>query len=88
MGQMDKFGTPAGLKDGPRSMNHDGGSKGTRQDSGTSAPLKHSAASSKFSTGGGSMETTGSMAGLGKSANKGYESASTPMSKRALAQGK
>ena len=88
MGQMQKTGQEAALKGGPRTMNHDGGSNGTRQDTGTAAPLKQSPASNKFSTGGGSMQLTGVSADLGSTANKGYQSANTPMSKRSVAQSK
>lgn len=86
MGDYNQFGTKANLNDGPRSMEHSGGNKGTRQDFGVQAPLSSTPFSNKFNTGGGTRQDFGTKANLGTTPVKGYQSANTPLSKRTVKQ--
>lgn len=86
MGEYNKFGTGAPLKDGPRSVEHTGGGGGQREDFGSKAALDRTPSSNKFHSGGGSREDFGSKAPLGSTPIKGYQSANTPMSKRSIKQ--
>jgi hypothetical protein len=88
---IQKIGTQANLKDGPRNAELDKFAGGTIQAIGTQANLKESPVGLQDMIGrsvGGTIQSLGTAANLNKTPQKGWDTPSTPMSNRAVKQSK
>lgn len=83
---LQKQGTEANLKDGPRNVELDSFSGGQIQKTGDSANLKGVVGLKDFvgRTSAGELQTVGTSANLNKTPQKGFQG--TPMSNRAVKQ--
>lgn len=87
MSKIQSFAVEAPMKDNTRSMEPDKQSGGQIQSFASHAPLSTSPVSAMPWNGGSrNIQTFASHAPLGTTPQKGYESASTPMSKRSIKQ--
>lgn len=87
---IDSFATKAGLKNGPRNVEHEGKVRGGSLDSfACKADLKTEPASNQFYTNGNkNIDSFASKADLDKTPMKGWQSHNTPLSERSIKQSK
>jgi hypothetical protein len=88
MSKIDSFAVDANLKSEPRTVQPDSFKGGMYQSFAVEAPMNMTPDPSFFKGGSKAIESFACKAPLGEKPQKGYDTYNTPMSKRALKQGK